>query len=363
MCFERWEHGSEFHWLEYPQVTIASHVPWEAQNTFWGSGRDALRALLIHGQAERGWRRLWIPSYFCQDVVASLLTIDVEVVIYQDSPLDKGADLGQITVKPGDAILLVNFFGLRTQPDYKQLDRNRIEVIEDHSHDPWSAWAWQSEADWCIASLRKTLPVPDGGLLWSPQKHLLPRPSPVTAAHEQAALRKFAAATLKALYLDGHAIEKSVYRRLALSGEEAIVHSEISGMTEWAKNLIRTFPMDMWRERRASNFEILRDNLMSVPSLKVLQPIDRSAVCPFSGILVFNTARLCNYIRGQLIEVGVYPAVLWSLEQPCIGGIPAQHVDFSRRMLSLHCDMRYSESDMQQVAAFVRRFCEKPNIL
>jgi hypothetical protein len=40
-------------------------------------------------------------------------------------------------------------------------------LVEDHSHDPFSPWAVGSSADYAFCSLRKTLPVPDGGLLWS----------------------------------------------------------------------------------------------------------------------------------------------------------------------------------------------------
>jgi hypothetical protein len=74
----------------------------------------------------------------------------------------------------------MNYFGLRTPPDLELPEG--VEVLEDHSHDPVSAWAEQSSADFCLASLRKTLPINDGGALWSPVGHRLPPAPPDRAA-------------------------------------------------------------------------------------------------------------------------------------------------------------------------------------
>jgi hypothetical protein len=46
--------------------------------------------------------------------------------------------------------------------------------------------------------------------------------------------------------------------------------------------------------------------------------------------------------------------VLWSLEERAVAGLPARHLDLSRRVLSLHCDFRYTDDDMRRVAAIVR---------
>ena len=40
-----------------------------------------------------------------------------------------------------------------------------IVLIEDHIHDPLSDWSQSSNADYAVASLRKTLPVPIGAML------------------------------------------------------------------------------------------------------------------------------------------------------------------------------------------------------
>ena len=64
----------------------------------------------------------------------------------------------------GDAVLAVNFFGAGTGTGWAD-QRAAADwlLVEDHSHDPFSPWAVGSNADFAFSSLRKTLPVPDGG--------------------------------------------------------------------------------------------------------------------------------------------------------------------------------------------------------
>ena len=107
----------------------------------------------------------------------------------------RATENSKIDWRLGDAIFWVNFFGLGIKPPFGFVP-DWVEIIEDHTHDPWSVWAYESTANWCVASLRKTLPLGNGGVLWSPAGHPLPSASPVTPERHTAALEKFLAAML-----------------------------------------------------------------------------------------------------------------------------------------------------------------------
>ena len=77
---------------------------------------------------------------------------------------------------------------------------------------------------------------------------------------------------------------------------------------------------------------------------------------PFSAVLIFDTTERRNYVNEKLIRSRIYPAILWPLEKPVINGIPDKYMDLSRRILSIHCDMRYNESDMVYVGMQIRNF-------
>ena len=319
----------------------------------FGSGRDALRALLEHGRATRGWRRLWVPSYLCQEVVSAALLTGIEVQAYADNPAECGPGFEGVSGRPGDVLLRVNFFGLRHLGPAEGLRRQGVEIIDDQTHDPWSDSALSDVADWCVASLRKTLPIPDGGVIWSPRGHALPAPAAVSVEHRTASLEKLAAMTLKTLYLAGHHIDKAVFRELALSGEARVAGGRVSGMPTWTSELMTSFPALQWRTRRRDNHASLAGALTGLEGASVLLAKD-SRTCPFSVAILFDTAERRMRVRQKLIAASVYPAVLWPLESPAIPNIRECDLDLSRRLLFLHCDMRYDTADMNRVAHLVR---------
>ena len=347
---ERWEHGSDFHWLDFQPLGSKPVHPWSGvPSVMFGSGRDALRALLAHGAASLGWKRIFIPSYFCQEVVAAIRTPGMELNVYLDAPGE--APLWPQGIGPGDTVLVVNFFGLRAEVDSSELRRSGAFVVEDHTHDPWSTWAKSSKADFCVVALRKTLPVPEGGIIWSPCNAVLPVEPVVTSERQWAADTKRAGMLLKSLYLRGHAVAKGDFRDLLIEGEKRIATGVISGMTLATHALIACLPTDHWREQRLINFETLAQVLEVTCAYRVLRP-ERQGCVPFNATVVADTPKQREALRVGLIDRRVYPAVLWSLEMPVVGGIPSAHVDLSRRILSLHCDTRYSEDDLNRVASY-----------
>lgn len=355
---ERWEQGSEFHWIPVSSNGGVAKAPWEEAPGLYGSGRDALRALLSHGMSECGWHRIHIPSYFCQKVAGDILSTGIEVTVYPDRPDTPLSHHDSIKGKPGDVVLLVNSFGLRSKAYARVADRGDFEIIEDHSHDPWSSWARESDADWCLASLRKTLPIPDGGVLWSPRGKMLPTLAQVTPEHQSASFEKLAAMKLKSLYLSGGSATKEDFRRLAVSGECHIAAGPVSGMSVWTENLLQSFPVESWRMRRRSNHKTLCDALQDIFWVQALAPDSYAADTPFSCVLVFDTSARRAFVQERLAESHVYAAILWPLDEPVVDGIPNDSIDLSRRMLSVHCDMRYDERDMFRVAAMISDFGE-----
>lgn len=350
---KNWEQGSDFH-LVFVEKEEPKSSPW-SKNCLWGgSGRDVLKRLLTHGMQEQGWKRLWVPAYFCQDVNLAITACGIDVAVYPYGPEDRGNPLLKMDCLPGDVLLIVNFFGISKQIQYGIGRRKLAAVIEDHTHDPWSGWSWSSDADWCFASLRKVLPLSDGGVLWSPRQHRMPPSRPFTRQRRDASLERLAGMALKGLYLGGCSIDKEIYRRLLISGEESIASGDPSDISAWAKSLLSTFPIDRWRGERRKNHLLVRNRLSGLPWLSVLGTDDEGG-CPFSAILRFDTAERRDFVYRKLIRNRIYPAILWPLEKPAVTGIPDRYISLSRRLLSIHCDMRYDESDMDYVASRIIR--------
>jgi hypothetical protein len=349
-----WEQGSDFHWPITGMSPAAAMHPWSGPGaSYFGSGRDALRGLVAHGVVRHGWRRIWFPAYFCPDVVAALRMAGVETAVYRDSPVERPvwpAGLGD-----SDVVLVMNYFGLRACVETTAVRDQGAFVVENHTHDPWSPWAAASQADFCIVSLRKTLPVPDGGVVWSPRGRDLPDEPPLTYLHGETAETKHAAMAMKSAYLAGGPVRKEDFRELFAAGERNVSAGPVSGISPEARRRVDTFNVQAWRERRCANFEVLRRILQDAVGLRLLQP--EGDCVPFSGFLIAGDPLRRGLLRDALVARRIYPAVLWDLSVAPADGIPGDIVDLSQRVLSIHCDGRYDEADMRIVARAVLEAC------
>jgi hypothetical protein len=354
----RWEFGSEYHWMGTENNPTNVPYPWGAQGIYVSCGRDAISVLLRHGMKQRGWKRIWVPSYYCHQVLNSINGTGIIVQYYDFNPVSILDHKYFENAKTDDVILIVNYFGL-TGKDQIAIDaNNRFEIIEDHTHDPFSEWAFTSTADWCVSSLRKALPLPDGGVFWSPQSHALPDEMNVTAEKCEVSLRKLTAMYLKAEYLHGAQVEKDAFRELFESSESGFVSDAISGITPWSRNLLDRFPIDHWRNVRIQNYKYLVSLIEDLPGIMVVRSSSRSLVCPFSVIIVFQENAQRQFVRERLIAANVYPAILWPIiRESYIGHHPPHNdIDFSSTMLSLPCDMRYSQNDVEITAKLFSKY-------
>lgn len=340
---ERWEQGSNLH---LSLETGSMPQPWGGfPHRFWGSGRDALRALVAWGSEQHGWRRMLVPSYYCQDVLVPLRA-HVTLEVYPHSPT---APAREVVAGASDVVMVASLFGM---PLPRAISAGGA-IVEDHTHDPLSRSSIASGGDFAFASLRKTLPLPDGGVLWSPRGLDLPPQADLTLDHDRAALDRLAAMTLKRHYLGGEAVAKDELRALAMRGEDAIGRGEVSGMSSFSRIRLETLPGAVWRECRAANLLAFRAAFGEPDGVTMLD-------APFAAMLIFDSQELRDGVRAALIEARVYPTVYWPLDDPAVDGIPESDLDLSHRILSIHCDYRYTTADMQRVARELHRAIAAP---
>ncbi len=354
---ERWEHGSDFSWEFYQNKDINKNQLFD-KSLILGTGRCALKLLISWGKSQKNWNRIWVPTYFCSEVIESIVSTGLRTEFYLDDP-NNIFNLDEIDFRIGDVILINNLFGYRSQPLYDSLPRNFIQIIEDHSHDPWSDWSLNSEADWCFASLRKSLPISDGAILWSPQGHLLPSQPQLTSIHYLASLEKYIGMLLKSNYLTGLSVDKEHFREFLINGEKQIGSSEISGITNFSKNQMYKIPINLIREKKNRNYNVLYNQIQSIELFQVLEPTRSHNSIPFSVILYFNSSRNRDFFYNSLIKNGIYPAILWPMKKGQINHYTSANIDFSSKMLSIHCDYRYTDADMNRVAQNIFDIAER----
>ncbi|MGB9689897.1 hypothetical protein [Thermogutta sp.] len=347
-----WEHGSEFAWVpplgnSYPKAALPANA------VLYGNGRQALAAALLEGKKRRGWRRCYVPSYICQSVVDAVHAADLECVPYPDLPVAQ-PDLDCNGLRPSDCVLIVNYFGWRSWQFSQLIRTTPAGIIEDHTHDPWSAWASNSVADFCIVSLRKILPLPDGGAVWSPAGYSIDPPSVEEPDHQRAALQKLVGMLIKDQYLQGINTDKNLFRCFQTEGESLFTPLPLSSPLKITPYLLERFPWDQWRNKRAANVEYLATRLREIKHIDILNPSPTTETCSFGVVIRCPTESVRDRLRQYLIERNIYPAVLWP-KHPHMMSDP-RATEFSKRILFFHADFRYSEADLDRVVQAVHEF-------
>lgn len=340
------EFGSDFHFINDFQDSNNNLQGFYPHANYYADGRQAL----IHLYHSQGWQRLWVPEYFCYDVIASLKESGLELVFYADYPgnWEDGKTLEAIQqnghFRPTDAILRVNYFGTRSFRSTEKLPM--VAIVEDHTHDMIGDWPIHSTADWCIASLRKTLPIPEGGILWSPMGLKLPAAPANSEENEQIATIRWDAMKLKARYLAGKTVEKAEFRKGYVETEEYFDYAQVCALDKASQKYLKTFDIRSWYNQKRENWELVKD--IKKDGVRVICP-ESMGCYPFSLVLLFDTPEERDRVRKSLIEHQIYPAVLWNVPDTASFEVKS----FSRRMLSIHCDARYTADDIQQVKTII----------
>ena len=123
-----------------------------------------MRALAVCKAFER---TLWLPSYFCPWVVKAVKKYAWGVAFYGDSPLDSTPNLDSLRPGDSDIVVAVDYFGIRDLRFWARWKKSNpnTALIADISHSPFSAALSDDAFDVVFASLRKTMPITDGGYL------------------------------------------------------------------------------------------------------------------------------------------------------------------------------------------------------
>lgn len=339
------EYGSDFHYTHPAgeNNTLRDFFP---SANYYADGRQAL----IDLYRWQGWQRLWVPEYFCYDVIASLKDAGLALRFYADYPgyQEDGRTLDAIQrngyFKQGDAVLRVNYFGTRS---YRHVEKLNVPVVEDHTHDLIGSWAINSHADWCIASLRKSLPIPEGGMLWSPVGFPLPKAPEISEENENIAAIRWDAMRLKARYLAGEEVEKAIFRAGFVDTEEYFERAEVCALDRESLEYLKLFDIRVWYNKKRENWELLRD--FKKEGVRVIRPEDMGCY-PFSLVLLFDFSDERDRVRKELIAHQIYPAILWTIPHCPVDG---EVFKFSRGMLSIHCDGRYTKEEILQMKSII----------
>ena len=345
----RWELGSEFHWPGLPPSPL---VKWPDPAIWFMLARHAVAALVQMKSATEP--ALWLPSYFCPEV-AECCGRYCQIREYRDLPCWDEPDWKSLQPESHDIILAVNYFGVRDAEPWKHWrEQTPCVLLEDHSQDPFSEWALTSTADFAFASVRKTLPIADGAVLWSPSGLALPE-QPIDGEWSGVAL-KIAAMISKAEYLRGGGTDalKTQFRELQFKGEDLMRRARISAISPPSFAYVADGVPQSWREQRARNARHLLGNLMRSDHAECMFERWSDTRVPFALPILFPSQRERDACQSLLQKNRIYCPVHWICKTT-----DADAVALSGRTLSLPVDQRYTEEDMDRISRAIFQWSDE----
>lgn len=150
-------------------------APWRVEDLFapaaarfYGHGRNALAEALRLAGAAGG--RVLLPSFICRDLLSAIAAAGAEPAFYGVRP-DLSPDEDQSRWPDARAVLAVDYFGWPQElaPFEAYARRTKAVLVEDAAHALFSRDAagrlLGTRAPLGILSLRKSLPLPNGGAL------------------------------------------------------------------------------------------------------------------------------------------------------------------------------------------------------
>lgn len=295
----------------------------------YSSARSALAALL----ADREVRRVWLPAYACPALMEGAIAGGRQAAWYAvDERLEPRLEDLQ-SMRSGDAVVGIDYFGRSPSEDFRALVRARPDVlwIEDRAQALAPGPAWGAVR---LFSPRKLIGVGDGGLLVAETK--LPQPSAPPSRTEAGAQAARAGDS------DGQAPETWFPAFQAQEAAFAVDAAAMSPRTAQALRGCLAEPLIAARRRNAGCLAAALADIALWPEPPTWPPLA-------FPILVADAAA---FVRGMAAQ-GVFCARHWAdLPSPERFG-PAH--DLARRLVSLPCDHRYGEEDMARVVRAVRQ--------
>ena len=304
------------------------------------SGTAALRYIIADILSSKQVKKASLPSWCCGCMIEPFVSAGMEVEFYPVTVNEKQliVDVSQIS---GEVVLVMDYFGYLGQVTVPA-GFDGI-VIRDITHSVFSATYF--DADYYFGSLRKWAGFWTGGFAFSV---FFDSDCEIMRVDNSYVSMRKEAMKLKREYLNGTHNSKSYLLEFEKC-EEFLDSCDIMGADENDINSAEYLNVSFIKNLRKKNARILLSELGNIAIFP-----EPNNECPlFVPIIVDNGCR--NELRRFLISNDIYCPVHWPLTDEH-EGISDEARSIYNQELSLICDQRYDDKDMQKIIETIKDF-------
>lgn len=285
------------------------------------SARAAFLSLLRNAL---GVKRVWMPHYICESMLAPVRASGKEICFYALNHLLEAS--GQLKLAAGDLLLYVNYFGVcSTQADALLERFDPAQVVMDFSQ------AFYATPRNCLATIyspRKFFGLPDGGLMVTVTPIDPPELQDSGSEGRMRHLIKRLGDTPETGYAD------------FLHAEEGFSDMEPLRMSTLTEKLLASVNHEAVRIKRNQNFQYLRRRLDGSNRLTLPHNINGPLCYPF---LPQQTIDRGKFIQRRIFMSTYWPDVINRIEDGTF------EIEMVNQCLPIPCDQRYSEDVLERI--------------
>ena len=344
------EIGSYF-WLDEQMYSLpAGEISWlpsAEDSCFTFSGRNAIHIALQDILEEHDVKTVYAPSYCCVSMLQPFIDRGLRIIFYEVK-FENGVFTYEIPKTDSSSVVLImSYFGLRVEEEHEAIRKIHEDgsiVIEDITHSLLRKKAFSEDSDYLVASLRKWFPIPTGGWTGKRKGSLTKKPY-IESNH--AVTDKIAAMREKEDYLKGKIDSKEHYLLANAQFDNDLIHVDrMLKLDDTSLSILQRTDADAAARSRRNNAKVLVNGLSEMTDILTLPNVDPDNDTPLF-LPIFMKTEDRDALRKFLVGRGIYCTVHWAEIMGASVGVRANE-------LSLICDQRYSESDMEAIVDVIR---------
>ena len=320
------------------------------------SGRGAIRLLF---QNLPQVKKVLLPEYTCSSVISPIESLGISCSYY---PLNKDLSVNRevlcslIDKFASQAVYFQSYYGFDTlksiRDDYPTLQEKGIIVVEDITHS-WLCDFNSTVADYSVASLRKWLQLPDGGVLLS-NTHSLNYE--MTEEESSLIVSEFIqASVLKEKYFDTfNPSDKEAFRQHYINAKDLLQQDEtIYSMSKQAQSVLSQIDFSEIVRKRKENAKYIHTHLCNNDYVESVVEWSDDSVPLYYPIFVKENRSL---LQKELAKNAIYCPIHWPVPSQVSLNMSPDASFIYTHVLSLICDQRYDLDDMLSIIQIVNCF-------